>query len=124
VSQPPRNRILLSKQARARRRKFWLRALVRKKKTMKENMMKMKWPYSSRNSTSSSRKEYLTREKGKRNQGQRGSATIAARMDISLPNAHMRGRKKTMTREWSLKKGYKKDKKYTKKKPYGQAHVG
>jgi hypothetical protein len=29
----------------------------------------------------------------------------------------MRGRKKTMTR-------YKKDKKYTKKKPYGQSHIG
>jgi hypothetical protein len=27
-------------------------------------------------------------------------ATIAARMGISLPNAHMRGRKKTMTREY------------------------
>jgi hypothetical protein len=40
----------------------------RKKKTMKENMMKMKWFYSSRNSTSSSRKD-LTREKGKRRQG-------------------------------------------------------
>jgi hypothetical protein len=49
------------------------RALVRKKKkkkrkrkTIKDNMMKMKWLYSSRNSTSSSRKEDLTREKGKR----------------------------------------------------------
>jgi hypothetical protein len=47
-----------------------LRALVRrkkkkmrKKKTIKENMIKMKWLYSSRNSTSSSRKEDLTREK-------------------------------------------------------------
>jgi hypothetical protein len=39
---------------------------VRKKKTMKENMMKMKWLYSSRNLTSSSRKEDLAREKGKR----------------------------------------------------------
>jgi hypothetical protein len=76
----------------------------RKKKTMKENMIKMKWLYSSRNSTSSSRKEYLTREKGKRNQGQRGCATIAVRMCTSLPNAHMRGRKKTMTREKSLTK--------------------
>jgi hypothetical protein len=35
----------------------------------------------------------------------------------------MRGRKKTMTRE-KFDKGYKKDKKYTKKKSYGQAHVG
>jgi hypothetical protein len=78
-----------------------LRALVRKKKkkkTMKENMMKMKWLYSSRNSTSSLRKEDLTREKGKRSQGQRGCATIAARMCTSFSNAHMRGRKKTMTR--------------------------
>jgi hypothetical protein len=41
----------------------------RKKKAMKENMMKMKCLYSSRNSTSSSRKEDLTREKGKRRQG-------------------------------------------------------
>jgi hypothetical protein len=44
-------------------------------------------------------------------------------MGILLPNAHMRGSKKTMTRE-KFHKGYKKDKKYTKKKPYGQAHVG
>jgi hypothetical protein len=38
----------------------------RKKKTMKENMTKMKWLYSSRNSTSSSIKEDLIREKEKR----------------------------------------------------------
>jgi hypothetical protein len=37
----------------------------RKKKTMKENMMKMKWLYSSRNLTSLSRKDDLTRKKGK-----------------------------------------------------------
>jgi hypothetical protein len=76
----------------------------RKKKTMKENMMKMKWLYSSRNSTSSSRREDLTREKGKRSQCQRGCATIAVRMGTSLPNAHIRGRKKTMTREINLTK--------------------
>jgi hypothetical protein len=80
----------------------------RKKKTMKENMMKIKWLYSSRNSTSSSRKEGLIREKGKRSQCQKGCATIAARMDISLPNAHKRGRKKTMTRERSLTKATRK----------------
>jgi hypothetical protein len=74
----------------------------RKKKTMKEYMIKMKWLYSSRNSTSSSREECLTREKGKRSQDQRGCFTIAARICISLPNAHMRGRKKTMIRERSL----------------------
>jgi hypothetical protein len=110
ASQPSRNKILLSKQTRARRRKFWLRALVRKKKkkTMKENMMKMKWIYSSRNSTSSWRKEGLTKEKGRRSQGQIGCATIVARIDISLPNAHMRGRKKTMTTERSLTKATKK----------------
>jgi hypothetical protein len=45
-----------------------------------------------------------------------------ARMGISLPNAHMRGRKKTMIRE-KFDKGYKKYKKYTKRKPYDQAHV-
>jgi hypothetical protein len=78
-----------------------LKALVRKKKrrkknTMKENMIKMKWLYSSRNSISSSRKEDLIREKGKRSQGQRGCDTTAARMGTSLPNAHMRGRKNTM----------------------------
>jgi hypothetical protein len=71
---------------------------------MKDNMMKMKWLYSSRNLTSSSRKEGLTREKGKRSQGQRGCATIMARMGISLTTAHMRGRKKTMTRERNLTK--------------------
>jgi hypothetical protein len=96
----------------------------RKKKTIKENMMKMKWLYSSRNSISSSRKEDLTRKKGKRSQGQRGCATIAVRMGTSLPNAHMRGRKKTMTRERYLTKATKKDKKYTNKKSYGQALVG
>jgi hypothetical protein len=58
--------------------------------------------YSSRNLTSSSRREDLTREKGKGSQGQRGCATITVRMGTSLPNAHMRGRKKTMTRERSL----------------------
>jgi hypothetical protein len=50
ASQHSRSKTLLSKQTRARRRKFWLRALVRKKKkrnekTMKENMMNMKWLY-------------------------------------------------------------------------------
>jgi hypothetical protein len=71
----------------------------RKKKTMKENMMKMKWLYSSKNLTSSSRVEDLTSEKGKRSQGQRGCAIITVRMVTSLPNAHMRGRKKITTRE-------------------------
>jgi hypothetical protein len=80
----------------------------KKKKTMKKNMTEMKWLYSSRNPISSSRKEDLRREKGKRSQGQRGCATIAARMCILLPNAHMRGRKKTMTRERSLTKATRK----------------
>ncbi len=87
-----------------------MRALVRKKKkkkTMKENMMKMKWLYSSRNSTSSLRKEDLTREKGKRSQGQRGCATIVARINILLPNAHMKRRRKTM-RKRSLTKATRK----------------
>jgi hypothetical protein len=52
----------------------------KKMKKVKKNMMKMKWLYSSRNSTSSLRREDLTREKGKRSQGQRGCATIAVRM--------------------------------------------
>jgi hypothetical protein len=89
-----------------------LRALVEKKKkrkkTIKDNMMKMKLLYSSRNSISSSRKEDLTREKGKRSQCQRGCVTITVRIDTSLPNAHMRGRKKTMTREKSLTKATRK----------------
>jgi hypothetical protein len=68
----------------------------------------MKWLYSSRNSSSSSRKEDLTREKGKRSHGQRGYAIIAIRIGISLPNAHMRGKKKTMTRERSLTKATRK----------------
>jgi hypothetical protein len=71
----------------------------RKNKTVKENMMKIKYLYLSRNSIDSSRREDLTREKGKRRQGQRGCAIIAIRMNTSLPNAHMRGRKKTMIRE-------------------------
>jgi hypothetical protein len=66
----------------------------RKKKTVKENMIKIKWLYSSRNSTSSSIREDLTREKGKRRQGQRGCATIAVRIGTSFPNAHMRGRRR------------------------------
>jgi hypothetical protein len=41
---------------------------IKKKKIIKENMMKMQWLYSSRNSTSSLRKEDLTREKGKGSQ--------------------------------------------------------
>jgi hypothetical protein len=45
--------------------------------------------------------------------------TIMVRMGTSLPNVHMRGRKKTMTREISLTKATKKDNKYTMKKPYG-----
>jgi hypothetical protein len=76
----------------------------RKKNTMKKNIMNMKWFYSSRNSTSSLREEGLIREKGKRSQCQRRCAIITTRIDISLPNAHMRGRKKTMTRERSLTK--------------------
>jgi hypothetical protein len=75
---------------------------------VKENMMKMKFLYSSRNSTSSSRREDLTRGKEKRSQGQRGCATITVRMSTSLPNEHIRGRKKTMTRERSLTKSTRK----------------
>jgi hypothetical protein len=106
-----------------------LRALVekkRKKKTIKENMIKMKLLYSSRNLISSSRKENLTRKKGKRSQGQIGCATITTKMSILLLNAHIKEMKKTMTRERRKKvdQGYKKDKKYTKKKHYAQAHVG
>jgi hypothetical protein len=84
----------------------------KKKKTMKKNMMKIKLLYSSRNLTSSSREEDLTKEKGKRRQGQRKCAIIIARMEISLPNAHMRGRKKTMTRERSLTKATKRQEIY------------
>jgi hypothetical protein len=77
---------------------------MKKKKTMKENMMKMKWLYSSRNSISSSRREDLTREKGKRSQCKRECATITVKMGTLLPNAHMRGRKKIMIRERILTK--------------------
>jgi hypothetical protein len=94
----------------------------RKKKTMKENMMKIKWLYSSRNSTSSSRKEDLTREKEKRSQCQRECATIVIRMDTSLPNVHMRGRKKIMTRERSLTNDIRKIRN-TLRRSLGQAHV-
>jgi hypothetical protein len=80
----------------------------RKKKIVKENMMKMKWIYSSINSTSSSRTEDLTREKEKRSQSQRECATIMIRIGTSLPNVHMRGMKKTMIRERSLTKAIRK----------------
>jgi hypothetical protein len=88
------------KKKRRRRRK--------KKKIMKENMIMIKWFYSSRNSTSLLREECLTREKVKKSQGHRGYAIIMARMDILLPNAHMRGRNKTMIRERSLIKASRK----------------
>jgi hypothetical protein len=39
-----------------------------------------------------------------RSQGQRGCAIIMTRMSISLPNAHIRGKKKTMRRKISLTK--------------------
>jgi hypothetical protein len=71
-------------------------------------MIKMKWIYSSRNSISSSRREDLKREKEKRSQCQRVCATITIRMGTSLSNAHMRGRKKTMTRERSMTKARRK----------------
>jgi hypothetical protein len=97
----------------------------KKKKIVNENMMKMKWLYSSRNSTSSLRREGLTREKGKRSQGQRRCATIAERMSTSLPNARPYERKEEENdKRKKFDKDYKKDKKYTKKKPYGQTHVG
>jgi hypothetical protein len=44
-------------------------------------------------------------------------------MSISLPNAHIIRKRKTI-RKKKLDKGYKKYKKFTKKKPYSQAHVG
>jgi hypothetical protein len=80
----------------------------KKKKSVKENMMKMKWFHSSRNSTSSSRREDLTRERGKRSESQIWCATITVRIGTSLPNAHMRRRKKTITRERSLIKSTRK----------------
>jgi hypothetical protein len=80
----------------------------RKKKIIKENIMKIKWLYSSRNSTSSSRREDLTKEKRKRSQDQRGCDRIVVRMSTSLPNAHIRGRKKTIIRERSLTKATRK----------------
>jgi hypothetical protein len=91
----------------------------KKKKIVNENMMKMKWIYSSRNSTSSSRREDLTREKGKRSQGQRWYATIAESVQCPYERKEEGNDKRKKFDE-----GYKKDKKYTKKKPYGQAHVG
>jgi hypothetical protein len=93
----------------------------RKKKTMKENMMKMKWLYSSRNSTSSSRIDDLIRKIGKRSQGQWVCAIIAVRMGTSLP-IWEEGRDNNKRKKFD--KCHKKDEKYTKKKPYGQAHVG
>jgi hypothetical protein len=71
----------------------------KKKKTIKENVIKMKWLYSSRNSINSLRKEDLTMEKGKRRQDKKECA-----MSTSLPNAYMRGRKKTIIGEISLTK--------------------
>jgi hypothetical protein len=80
----------------------------RKKKTIKENMIKMKLLYSSRNLISSSRKENLTRKKGKRSQGQRGCATITTKMSILLLNAHIKEMKKIMKRERRLTKATRK----------------
>jgi hypothetical protein len=128
VSQHPRSKTLLSKQRRARRRKFWLRALVRKKKkkkkkeTVKENMMKMKWLYSSRNLISSSRREDLTREKGKRSQGQRVCYNCGKNVHFIVQCSYERKEEDNDKRK-KFDKCYKKDNKYTKKKSYGQAHV-
>jgi hypothetical protein len=54
------------------------------------------------------KKEELTREIEERSQGQRECATITARIDTSLPNAHIREKKKTMRRKRSLTKAIKK----------------
>jgi hypothetical protein len=47
-------------------------------------------------------------ERKEKPMSKRMCATIAVRMDTSLPNVHMRGRNKTMTRERSLTKGIRK----------------
>jgi hypothetical protein len=41
-----------------------------------------------------------------------------------LPSVNMRGKMRTTRRKKKFDKSYKRDKKYTKKKSYGQAHVG
>jgi DUF917 family protein len=77
-------------------------------KKKRKNMMKKRWLYSSRNSTSSEAKEDLSREIRKRSLDQRECATIVARVGISLPNVHMRGKKKTITRKRNFTKAIRK----------------
>jgi hypothetical protein len=45
-------------------------------------------------------------------------------MVILLHNAHMREKKKTTIKKRSLTKATRKTRNYTKKKSYGEAHVG
>jgi hypothetical protein len=89
---------------------------MRNKMKMRKNMIKKRWPYSSRSSTSAQRKQDLTRELGKRSQCQRECATIATRMVISLFNVHMREKKKTTIRKRSLTKVIRKTKNILRRK--------
>jgi hypothetical protein len=72
---------------------------MRMRKMKRRSMMKRRWLYSSRSSTNTLVKEDLSREIRRRRQDQGGCATIVAKMGISLPNVHMRGKMNTMTRK-------------------------
>jgi hypothetical protein len=94
----------------------------RKKKTMKENMMKMKWLYSSRNSTNTSRKEDLTRERKEKTRLKRVCYNCGKNEHFIAQCPYERKEEDNDKRK-KFDKCYKKDKKYTKKKSYGHAHV-
>jgi hypothetical protein len=94
----------------------------RKKKTVKENMINIKWLYSSRNSTSSSRREDFTREKGKRSKI-KDVCYNCGKNEHFIAQCSYERKEEDNDKRKKFNKGYKKDKKYTKKKPYGQAHV-
>jgi hypothetical protein len=95
----------------------------RKKKTMKENMIKMKCIYSSRNSTSLSRKRPYKRERKEKPRSKRVCYNYGKNGHFIAQYPYERKEEDNYKRK-KFDKGYKKDKKYSKKKPYGQDHVG
>jgi hypothetical protein len=89
----------------------------RKKKTIKENMMKMKWFYSSRNSINSPRKENLIRERKEKPRSKSVCYNCGKNMHFIAQCPYER-KEEVNDKRKKFDKGYKKDNKYT-KKSYG-----
>jgi hypothetical protein len=96
----------------------------RKKKTMKEYMIKMKWLFSSRNFNKFIKKRRPYKGERKDKQRLKRVSYNCGKYGHFIAQCPYERKEEDNDKRKKFDKGYKKDKKYTKKKPYGQSHVG